>query len=343
MRLFLDFYTRLFPVTITALQSPMVSSVNFKRRDNDEIELVFAKGTQQFALPDGTTGQLGIKRLNDYDGPFLALSNSWTITGTAPLPVYVFRLNLNTVEINTIFEESADTIDAISAMMEITWTTPDGVVSTSSTLPAKIANDVVAGDEGEPVQLPAFYASETSDLKATQLQAINGTNNTAWMTPLRTAQAIAALGGAGGGSGGGVTSYNDLSDIPASFPPATHGHGMSDIAGLEAALGGKQAAGSYAPATGIAPSAISGTAVITTDARLSDSRQPTSHIHAAADITTGTLDLARVPTGTTGSTVALGNHTHPGMVTGTGGIATIARVSSMPANPDANTLYIVLP
>jgi hypothetical protein len=39
-------------------------------------------------------------------------------------------------------------------------------------------------------------------------------------------------------------------------------------------LADKQASGSYAPATGIAPSAITGTAVITTDSRLSDARIP---------------------------------------------------------------------
>jgi hypothetical protein len=44
-------------------------------------------------------------------------------------------------------------------------------------------------------------------------------------------------------------------------------------------LAGKQASGSYAPATGIAPSAITGTAVITTDSRLSDARTPTTHTH----------------------------------------------------------------
>ena len=34
------------------------------------------------------------------------------------------------------------------------------------------------------------------------------------------------------------------------------------------------------------------------------------HAHAGADITSGTIDVARLPTGTTGTTVSLGNHTH---------------------------------
>jgi hypothetical protein len=36
------------------------------------------------------------------------------------------------------------------------------------------------------------------------------------------------------------------------------------------------------------------------------------HTHSSADITSGTLDIARIPTGTTGTTVALGNHNHNG-------------------------------
>ena len=41
---------------------------------------------------------------------------------------------------------------------------------------------------------------------------------------------------------------------------------------------------------------------------------PSSHNHSAGDINSGTLDLARIPTGTTSSTVALGNHTHSNYV-----------------------------
>lgn len=37
---------------------------------------------------------------------------------------------------------------------------------------------------------------------------------------------------------------------------------------------------------------------------------PASHTHSASNITSGTLALARIPTGTSSSTVALGNHTH---------------------------------
>jgi hypothetical protein len=103
-----------------------------------------------------------------------------------------------------------------------------------------------------------------------------------------------------------ITSDSRLSDAR---PPTTHNHDDRYYTETEMnnLLAGKQASGSYAPATGIAPSAITGTAVITTDSRLSDARTPTSHTHAAADITSGTLAIARIPTGATATTVCIGN------------------------------------
>lgn len=84
-----------------------------------------------------------------------------------------------------------------------------------------------------------------------------------------------------------------------------------------------QAAGSYAPASGIAPTTITGTAVITTDSRLSDSRSPTSHNHGNISnsgaigtatglpiITTASGVLTTGFFGTSSGQFAQGNHTH---------------------------------
>lgn len=51
-------------------------------------------------------------------------------------------------------------------------------------------------------------------------------------------------------------------------------------------------------------------AVAGNDSRLSDARTPLAHTHSASQVTSGVFDLARIPTGTTVSTVALGSHTH---------------------------------
>jgi hypothetical protein len=60
---------------------------------------------------------------------------------------------------------------------------------------------------------------------------------------------------------------------------SSHTHTIANVTGLQTALDGKQASGSYAPATGIAPSAITGTAVVTSDPRLSDARTAVAHTH----------------------------------------------------------------
>jgi hypothetical protein len=82
---------------------------------------------------------------------------------------------------------------------------------------------------------------------------------------------------------GGVSTWTELEGKPSTFPPEPHGHTVSAIVGLQAALDGKQAAGSY---------------VLTTDARLSDARQPLTHTHTASQITdfTSAVIAAAPPT-----------------------------------------------
>lgn len=45
-------------------------------------------------------------------------------------------------------------------------------------------------------------------------------------------------------------------------------------------------------------------------------KAPLAHSHSASDINSGTLSISRIPTGTTGTTVALGNHTHSATAVG---------------------------
>lgn len=398
MRIYLDLDSRRFFSTIIR---PAVR-LEFKRRDNDIFEVQFLRDGVVQELPVGTVARVGLKATDDYAGDFLA-TDTLAKTGSGTAAIYSGQFNLNTSSIETLFVAEPE---SVAAMLELQWTSGTQVGS-SLTLPVTVYNDVIRGDEGAPANLPLFYTAETSDFLATQAEAQAGADNTKWMSPLRTAQAISALASTsahthplgdltqssattgqvptwngtawvpqtpasgGGGGGGGVSSWNDLTDKPSTFPPSTHTHAIADTTGLQAALDGKQAAGSYAAATHthdaasitsgtlalarIPTGTTSSTVCVGNDSRLSDSRIPTTHTHAAADITSGTLALARIPTGTTSSTVALGNHTHTfGTTAGTfcqgndsrllnlsGGITTVAVVSALPASPSATTLYIV--
>jgi hypothetical protein len=349
MRIYLDLDSRRLLTTPTR----PLSSLEFKRRDNDSIELQFLRDAAVQELPSGTTARVGIKPLGDYDAAFLAVA-TLTQSGTGAATFYSGELNLHTTAMATAFEAEPVTI---LAMLEVEWVTGD-VVSSSKTLPTTIHNDVIRGDEGEPAELPFFYTAETSDFKATQAQAEAGTDNATWMTPLRTAQAIAELA---------ATDWNSVSGKPSTFAPSAHTHPLSQLTQSAATNGqvatwngtawvpqtpsggssGTPAAHASSHASGgadpITPASI-GAAAAADIADLQnaiDGKASSSHTHAASDITSGTLDLARIPTGTTGATVALGNHVHTGFLTGSGGITTVAVVASMPASPNATTLYIV--
>ena len=338
MRIYLDLDSRRLLTTPTR----PLSLLEFKRRDNDSIELQFLRDAAVQELPAGTTARVGLKPSGDYDSAFLAVA-TLTQSGTGTATFYSGELNLHTTAMATSFTDEPVTL---SAMLEVEWVTGD-VVSSSKTLPTTIHNDVIRGDEGEPVELPFFYTAATSDFKATQAQAEAGTDNAVWMSPLRTKQAIAELA---------ATDWDSVSGKPSTFPPATHTHAVADVTGLQAALDGKAATSHTHALSALTQSSATtgqvatwnGTAWApqTTDPGVTSYNDltdkpstfpPESHTHSAAEITSGTLALARIPTGTTSTTVALGNdsrfsdartptsHVH-GNITNAGAIGTTSGV-----------------
>jgi hypothetical protein len=430
MRIYLDLDTR------RILLSPTrpATRLEFKRRDNDAFEVQFLRAGAVQELPAGTSARVGLKATNDFAGDFLA-TDTLEKNGTGSETIYTGDFNLNTIVLEELFDDEPT---SITAMLEVEWTAGTQVGS-SLTLPVIIHNDVIRGDEGEPAELPIFYTSSTSDFLATQAEAEAGTNNEKWMSPLRVAQAIEELGG----GGGGVSSWNDLTDKPSTFPPEPHTHTIADTTGLQGALDSKAEASHTHPLSDLTTSGATTGQVVTWDGSAwvpqdpsgggggvtsyndltdvpstfppsnhthaisevtnlqttLDAKAASSHTHAATDITSGTLALARVPTGTTLSTVALGNHSHGNItnagaigttatrpiITGTsgvlqagsfgttagtfaqgnhthtfgttagtycqgndsrllnltGGITTVAVVAALPATPNASTLYIV--
>jgi len=101
---------------------------------------------------------------------------------------------------------------------------------------------------------------------------------------------------------------------------ASHSHAQSDITNLVSDLAGKAAAShshsGSAITSGTVAFAYLPTGTTSSTVAIGD------HTHNASAITAGTVDFARLPTGTSSSTVAIGDHTHDaaGIVSGTIGI-----------------------
>jgi hypothetical protein len=310
MRIYLDLDTRkLMSSTVRPL-----SKLEFKRRDNDSIELVFLRTGEVQELAAGTLARLGIKADADYDSDFLSLT-TLTQSGTGASTVYSGELNLNTTAIATAFAAEPVTL---AAMLEVEWTS-GSVVSSSLTLPVVLLNDVIRGDEGEPVEIPIFYTSATSDLKATQAQAEAGADNAAWMTPLRTAQAISATRATYGEAIAGENNSKIMTPLLvaeaiSSAGAGLHTHPLAQITQSGAAVG--QVATwngtAWSPQT---PSGGGGGGGGTPSA------------HAASHASAGTDPITPSSIGAIASSLD---------------VTTISVVTSMPAEPDPLTLYLVL-
>ena len=172
MKLFLDLKNRRF--VKSAASNVALDRLVLKRRDTLPIEVVYVENGAVATPPAGTTASVGLKAKFS-DANFLAYAAPGETT-----------LDLNTIPVEAAFSSNPATV---SALLEIKWGAP-GTAHRTATLAVELQNAVITGTEGTPAAIP--------DGKATQAQAEAGTDNEAWMTPLRTAQAIAAFNSSAG-------------------------------------------------------------------------------------------------------------------------------------------------
>lgn len=173
MKFFLDLQKK--QLVKSAASNVPLERLVLKRRDSLAVEIVFVSRNAVADMPEGTTTTVALKR-SFADSNFLALAS-----GEPPI------LDLNTVPIEAIFSDTNPT--SISALLEIRWSIP-GETTRNTTLAVELQNSVILGTEGTPQAVP--------DGKATQAEAEAGLDHTKWMTPLRTAQAIAAFNSSAG-------------------------------------------------------------------------------------------------------------------------------------------------
>jgi hypothetical protein len=195
MKLFLDTKARRF--IKSAASNVALQTLVLKRRDQVPLEVVFVENGVAVDPVAGTATTVALKS-SFSDSNFLALAAPGTNT-----------LDLYTEPVEAAFSSSDPA--SIPAFLEIRWTAPTQALRTA-TLQVEIQNSVILGDEQTPAALP--------DGKATQAEAEAGTDNDKWMTPLRTAQAIAELA---------ATDWDSISGKPTEFPPEAHTHTAADI------------------------------------------------------------------------------------------------------------------
>lgn len=115
MRIYLDIDSR----RLFSAPGRPLSKLEFKRRDNDEIELIFLRDDIVQELAAGTIAKIGVKVNAEYESDFLALA-TLAKTGTGTSTVYTGELNFNTNEMSTAFAAEPVTL---AAMLEIEWIT----------------------------------------------------------------------------------------------------------------------------------------------------------------------------------------------------------------------------
>lgn len=205
MKFFLDLTKK--QLVKSAASNVALDRLVLKRRDSLAVEVAFVARGAVATMPAGTTTTVALKT-TFADANFLALASGTPAT-----------LDLNTVPIESAFSANPA---SIAALLEIRWSVP-GETTRTATLRVEIQNSVILGTEATPATIP--------DGKANQDEAEAGTDNEKWMTPLRTAQAIAVLAP--------PPTWDAVQNKPATFPPSSHTHAISEVTGLQTALDSK--------------------------------------------------------------------------------------------------------
>jgi hypothetical protein len=163
MKLFVDLTTRRF--VKSAASSAALPTLVLKRRDLLPIEVIFVQRGAPVAAPSGTVTKVALKQ-SFGDSNFLAVADSG-------------YLDLYTTGVEALLPGDTSKADAL---LEVRYART-GEATRTATLQVEIQNSVILGTEGTP--------AAAIDYKATQADAEAGNDNDKWMTPLRTAQAIA--------------------------------------------------------------------------------------------------------------------------------------------------------
>lgn len=201
--------------------------------------------------------------------------------------------------------EQNDIIGLVDSLAEKAGTPYHGAVPSGSTT-ANIQHDLDTNDvdvtvyrvnDGVQVGVPATRVDENNVELTFATAPLGGEYR------VIVSAGTGAAGGGGGGGGGGAPD-------PHAASHASNGTDPVSPASIGAALSSHNHSSDYAPLTHASRHATAGADPISPS---SIGAASSVHSHSGTDITSGTVGFARLPTGTTSTTVAVGNHTHSGI------------------------------
>jgi len=232
--------------------------------------------TLSFVLPQGPAGPVTSLKIGTV---VTGADAAATITGTAPTQTLNLVLPQGATGVqglqgavgpsgpaNSLTVGSVTTTTATTASVSITGTAPSqqisfvipqgpqGLQGVAGPYMNVQAGTVTTGAAGSSAKIDTVSSGGTVTLNFTIPRGVDGTANLADETPqpLGVASAGSATRAARADHVHAVPviAYGNLTGVPSTFAPSAHSHSVSDVSGLQAALDGKQAAGSYATLVG---------------------------------------------------------------------------------------------
>lgn len=323
MKLYFDRRLRRF-VNVPGLDAPL-ETLTFKAGDVEEVIVQFGQSPDRSApqsvvtapswtaenLGAGALIDIGIKASGEYsDGDLLAGTSTYVHDAVAQ--TYTFDLSLNTTAINDLLEridadDTNDVAEIADALFELTYKYSAGADYQSSIddIVTTIKHDVLSGSEGTPVNAasPDEYSLIANTIQHfPQLTGLTGGTSTDLDSVVTVSRDVGELVDLT--VGGVLRVYELQAGTTAESSPNTirpDDYASSTNEKIWTLLSTASAAGvAFTPAGDIAS-----TDVQAAIEELDTEKAASSHTHAASDITSGTIDTARLATGTADSTTFL--------------------------------------
>ena len=185
--------------------------------------------TLNLVLPQGATGVRGPQGDVGPAGP----ANSLTVAGVT----------------TTTATTASVSITGVAPSQQISFVIPQGPQGPGGPYTDIQAGTVTTGAAGSAAKIDTVTSGGTVTLNFTIPRGADGNANLAdeIPQPLGVARAGSALAAARADHVHAVPviSYGNLTGVPSTFAPSAHQHALADVTGLQAALDGKQASGTY--------------------------------------------------------------------------------------------------